>query len=175
MHTCKSLGFMPERIHFTKQVTHGQANYNLCLHWHSARYCTLTTRLVTHLYCTPWQFVRVKEPLQDLLEVLMDSSVWAAAGGVKVLDLGAACKFPSGVVYAAPSGKCASPAGSSASTDDRSKVNLMELNINAADGPDNYDLSAKVSNSGTCTVGNCNDCCWGLTEWWPWYSKNAKV
>ncbi len=32
-------------------------------------------------------------------------------------------------------------------TADRSEVNLMELNINAADGDDNYDLSAKVQHA----------------------------
>jgi hypothetical protein len=68
-----------------------------------------------------------------------------AAGGTKALDLGANCHFPSGVIYAAPSGHCAVTPGSNAATDDRSKVNLMELNINAADGKDNYDLSAKAS------------------------------
>lgn len=75
-----------------------------------------------------------------------------------MLDLGTACKFPSGVVYAAPSGKCAVTPGSNAATDDRSKVNLMELNLNAADGDDNYDLSAKVLPSAylcACCVGFC--------------------
>ncbi len=76
--------------------------------------------------------------------IVLNIAVAHAARSALVVDLGSGCKFPSGVVYAAPSGKCAAPPNSAASTTDRSQVNLMELNINAVDGDDNYDLSSKV-------------------------------